>query len=471
MKHWRLIFTEKLLTEQEKIIWTLQKDYEKLVERVKLKRKQSLRQTEYEKELMKMVKNLSGEERKNNDYLDKRFDEHWTLWSKKLIPGLLTSLPSLTDTIHQKTIKSVTQFEDRFALMSFSFISKNIESFQSEKFTLTPKFHALLLSHVAKYLITYFTRVHKKEEEKQRKFRKQQQELMYQFVSNVTVTNNAANYFLKALSDGMIEHVSTKIPGDIADLIVKEFGHSKHKMIKMILLDLAEKDQFRLFKMYIDEPRDYANAWTIQYVNTKLFAVKKGSTLTLYSTLAEKLLSQVARPLKTGIMIASSCCSKSLQNNNSWIDTFNQEMMKAKVFPLKPENIEFINSQVTDFETFSDALLYQFDSIINNIFCDFSKTTEKDIEWKECPYTKILDELWGCDEQCPFCSETCIHSNKNHLELGAKHRCWMHRPQGIGDVKSKERYYLIFKKDVLEVENCNFLIGTSRTYKNPDLLD
>ncbi|CAC5394984.1 unnamed protein product [Mytilus coruscus] len=62
MKHWRLIITEKLQTEQEKIIWTLQKDYEKLVERVKLKREQSLRQTEYEEELMKMVRNLNEDQ-------------------------------------------------------------------------------------------------------------------------------------------------------------------------------------------------------------------------------------------------------------------------------------------------------------------------------------------------------------------------------------------------------------------------
>lgn len=549
MKHWRLIITTKLQTEQEKIIWTLQKDYEKLIERVILKREQSLRQTEYEEELMKMVRKLNEEERKNKDYFERIFDEHWARWNMKLIPGLHIPFPNMIELMHRlvnescddkmksyvkeymsqsdekikkhsilidsltfedidisvfnvnqhrnylikkkykntdckkdaliiinqifseidlylgKKIRSVSQFEKRFALTSFSIISKNIDSFQSDKFTLSPKFHAMLLSHVAKYLIVYFTRVHSKEEEKNKKFRKQQQKLMYQFMSNITESETAANYFLKALSAGMTEHVSNKIPGKIADFIVKEFCHSKHEVIKTILLDLAKIDQFHLFKMYIDEPRDFAQFWTTWHTNRKIFAIPEGTTLTLYGKIAKDLLSEVAQPLKTGIKNASISCSKSLQNNSSWVDMFTQEMMKAKVFPLKQENVQFIQKQVTDFDFFSNALLEKFDGIEYDVFTKFSKTTEKDIEWMECPYTKILDQLWGCDEKCPFCSETCIHSIKNHIELGEKHKCWMHRPQGVGDMKVKETHYLLFKRDVLEVENCNYLIGTSKTYE------
>ncbi|CAC5394983.1 unnamed protein product [Mytilus coruscus] len=137
----------------------------------------------------------------------------------------------------------------------------------------------MILSHVAKYLMTYFTRVHQKEEEKQLRFRRQQQELMYQFMSNITENNNAANYFLKALAAGMIKHVSTKIPGEIADFIVKEFCHSKKEVMKAILLDLAKIDQFHLFKMYLDEPRDLANFWITCHTNREIFAIPEETTL------------------------------------------------------------------------------------------------------------------------------------------------------------------------------------------------
>lgn len=556
MTHWRSIIISKLQTEQEKIIWTLEKDYEKMVERVKLERERSLRQTEYEEDLLKLVRNLNEDERKNEYDLERRFDEHWTLWSQKIIPRLHTSLPSLKEKVHQlvnescddkiksyvreymsqpddkriqnkgillnsltiadidisvlnvkrhrtffifkrnvndmdckqdaliliniifseidaylrKSIQFVSQFETRLALMPFSIISSYINTFQSDTCTLTPKFHAMLLSHVAKYLINYFTRVHTKEEVKQRKFRNQQQDLMYQFVLNVAENNIAANYFLMALVVGMIEHVSTKIPGKIADFIIKEFSHSKKEVIRAILLDLAEKDQFHLFKMYIDEPREFANLWITQHTNREIFAIIEGTQLTLYSKIAKDILAELAPLLKTGIKKAAKSFSKSLPTNNpSWIITFSEEMMRGKIFPLKPENIRFIQRQVTDFELFSDALLQQFDGVEHDVFKVFLETTVMNVEWKESPYTKIIAELWGCDAKCPFCSETCIHSDINHLELGKKHKCLMHRPQGIGDMKVTKTRYLIFKREVLEVENCNYLIGTSKTYEKPGL--
>ena len=80
------------------------------------------------------------------------------------------------------------------------------------------------------------------------------------------------------------------------------------------------------------------------------------------------------------------------------------------------------------------------------------------MSWMDPTMSKeIIDKLWGCEENCPFCGEPCERSERNHEnyinknENTVPHFCQQHKPQGFSRWQWQG-------SDRLSRENCSFLV-------------
>ena len=264
----------------------------------------------------------------------------------------------------------------------------------------------------------------------------------------------AADLVCDTLKERIASVVAKVVAETNINIGVREFG-TKEQLIYSVLDDLATKDCFDNYKSYLKHPLQYVKKWMEGYMERLLF-VKNEEGLTKYGQLAA---AEVHR-LQKGII---DCIKKTVVNSKSvdmesWVNEFCEH---AKRFiPIPSFHLHLVTkTKVTDYDNFRNRIITVLEDAGKKITNNFSHVTMATADWGDTNvFETIVNKLWGCEANCPFCKETCQRSDKNHESQDINHTCLQHRPDGIGGM-----HWSGSKK--LSIQTCNFSVQSGDTFK------
>ena len=112
---------------------------------------------------------------------------------------------------------------------------------------------------------------------------------------------------------------------------------------------------------------------------------------------------------------------------------------------------------VKDFKHLEKVILAKLIELEKSLLQSYARETLSSVKWSgSTPYQQIMDRLWGCPGQCPFCAEPCSDATANHYPP-ACHKCVQHRPRGIGGLRKIDTQKFV-------IDTCSFGIQSSDTF-------
>ena len=260
-------------------------------------------------------------------------------------------------------------------------------------------------------------------------------------VKNSTVEMQTADMFCDLLKGPLKHKISSQMPDSIKSSMVESFG-TKHAIILKIFEDLRKENEFQSFMHYIIDSASYARKWLISEVERVWF-----TKLNRKSKLEEKwflMLTEKITNLQAGIGSTESA----LQGDRplkGWLVSYRNEV--GKHVPIPEETFKAIeNTCISDTSNLKELIILGITRIKDELQNEYSDTSFKIM--MEIPYDDILQDIWGCEEQCPFCAEPCCETSTNHWP-GKAHTCVQHRPQGLNG------YHKVGTKKLV-IETCSY---------------
>lgn len=335
----------------------------------------------------------------------------------------------------------------------------------SYRFNLLPPYRAMMFTHVKPFITDFFVRLNDKYNKKHspksqmKKYKGTVWTLFQNVVDRKTENVIAANLFRKVITKAVTDHVDDLFPILAKEHIMKSFAHEKYSLMKSIMIDLAEKEDFDKFSVFIYDPSEYTRIWMNQYIIDEMFD-QGGEIGTIYARLAQSQIKTIMKQLSKCFSEASRICRNSEMNDiSSWIQSFIQKSREFNTIPFSNEDFVHVqNRHVEDLENYTEIIMVDLEDIEKDISMSYQCTTQYSVQWKEHPISGIMEKLWGCTAKCMFCAEPCRHTGKNHIEEDIPHQCIQHRPQGIGGFHWEGTKHLV-------TEFCNFWVQTDQIYK------
>lgn len=347
------------------------------------------------------------------------------------------------------------------------FVVTDIDEHNSEKaknynFDFLPSFRAMILAHVLRYATILFTRLN---DEYNRTHSPQFQvnsykETAWMLFKNIVMSKSeeviALEFFKETIITKVIEHVSVVLFIDAEDKILKLFFNGKFSVIKKILIQLAQEENFGGIQSFIEDPSAYAEQWMKGFSNDKLFG-EYSDGMNLITRLAKLRICKIFRKLSKSIVQASESTETSIK---VWIEQFVKHSNNSKILPLAYNTFEHVKDRhILDVQTFVEMLKGELGEIQTHVIDIFKEKAACTLKWKTHLLISIMDKLWGCKEVCMFCGEPCMFTYKNHINTGHCHRCSTHRPEGI----SGKRCSITGK---LKQTFCNHSVKTNDEYED-----
>ena len=268
----------------------------------------------------------------------------------------------------------------------------------------------------------------------------------------------AAGSLCSLLSVAVESAVVEILPDDIVDKMKSSDAAFKTKnLFKVkILKDLARKNDFELYTVYLSDIRSCFEWWAAQYVTE--FCKENNS------------LFQIAKPIVHGIITKIIDSAAILQTDISmqlWLAQFHNVLSKTIVFNLNEmQDIIEANpnhSKISSnffVEELTEALKKEEEALLERIADPTSKFSAI-TKWTKSPHILLADSLVGCKEQCPFCGEQCEITDKNHLTAEKDHHIDIHRPQCLRKYTWEESNELVF-------DTCSESIDSQARFRNKD---
>ncbi|VDI62420.1 Hypothetical predicted protein [Mytilus galloprovincialis] len=333
----------------------------------------------------------------------------------------------------------------------------NLHLNNTYKFDLLPKFQALIMIHAINYATEFFSRRIKVPCEPQTDDYKTTAWCYFKNIARgETEDVIACGFFNAAVVKVIEEQVSELLPMEAQGSVQGILSHGKQTLIKRILIDLAEKEDFMQYKAFIKDPYTYAEKWILELTNRKMFE-EHTEDVSLYAQLAKKQVSQILNELGNIVI-------KAIDDRNtgmsSWVETFVTKNNECNTLALSKDIFVHVeNRNVTNLQTFSHALTEEIVEMRRRLFSIYEHDTAVSVQWITNPVSEILDKLWGCLDLCVFCKEPCMITSKDHVMEGKLHECVQHRPLGIGGYKKSDSKKMV-------VDFCSHKVSGDQKYRH-----
>ena len=365
-----------------------------------------------------------------------------------------------------------TGFHDSFASEVINIVVSTIKKHNAATtdeypFTFLPNLQAKIAVHACAHAVERFNKLEAVYQEKhgiKAKLEAYKGKAWKLFINKVKKSSEeitAAALFWECLKEWIRKQVSRELERGIPADIVQEFSLKKYHLLLRILDDLADKGSIDDYKGYILDAFSYTKQWMKEYIEERLFAKGDSGHNSKYSLDAEIKIGSTMRTVQRAIEYATNAVAEEESKSTSEAKNDNMKVWIRKFCTHLQENHLPINdtilgtlgdSNVTDFINLQKHILRQLDEEQKALEVYFETIDTSAIKWEgESPVLLIMEKLWGCPAQCPFCQEPCLWM-QNHE--GQSHTCLQHRPQGVGG-----RFWLDSKK--LVTENCNWMVNST----------
>ncbi|XP_062573662.1 interferon-induced very large GTPase 1-like [Saccostrea cucullata] len=324
-------------------------------------------------------------------------------------------------------------------------------------YTITHKLEITVVLHVARFSVYHFTkmiRAFKLKNSIHSRIESSRQETEALFIGICTAKANeviVSNVFCLEMKPLVHEKIEWELSLHISREINHLFEFRKYPLIKAILKDLAEDDDFDKFMQYVTCCESYARNWISEFTKNH-FSKQVENGITPFKRYAIEVLEKIMSDIKISVRMAS-CEPQPPTSVAEWIKKFLVNV-KDQSFHFSAEPFQSIKDLgISNFDDLSSLIKEQIDEVKRELTTDYEKRDIKSVSWKDpSPYQVIIDKLWGCPQTCPWCKEPCSTASRddNH-----DHSCIQHRPQGVNG------YHWIYNRELV-LETCNFLINSER---------
>ncbi len=346
----------------------------------------------------------------------------------------------------------------------------NAQNSKEYMFTLLPNFKVRVTVLICCHAVAVFQKMQDEYEQKHgsvaklESYKNRAWNLFKNMVKQSTDEVIAADLFCDTLEEIIKKTVNVALPLDVVKNTLEHFAYTKFHLILDILDDLARKGQFEHFKQYITDAKTYAHKWVTSWANEKFFndnQINQGHTE--YANLAVIRLRRLFKAVDVGVRKGTECARKERRRRiQVWVSKF-CESVKDDLAVLESNMKQVVEQNVSDFVNFERLIFERLPILEDKITQGFQNETASSIKWEgTTPYQQVMDRLWGCVEQCPFCLEPCQYTDIQHVTKGKSHQCVQHRPGGVGG----DRWDESWRKDKLVVESCNYTVQWKGLYFN-----
>ncbi|CAC5379623.1 unnamed protein product [Mytilus coruscus] len=356
---------------------------------------------------------------------------------------------------------NVTSVADILRIIDNTVDDHNNNKSKNMHFNLLPPYKALLIQHVVSFITLFFTN---EEDAYTRRHSlrgqlEEYRETAWQLFKNVlekkTEDHITAVFFKQALAKSVIDHVIDLIPLDIQETMMLKFSHQKYSIIRDVMEYIAEHGDFEECYRYISDPNTFVQEWLTKQMHTCIFDKMQGNR-NQYAIFAQKHVRKICIEIEKAVEGASTAAGNKFSRNikchspvKRWMASFSSQLNNAHVLPISEYNFSHVTEKSDiDVINFTQIVLEQLKETEETICRYFMNTNSNNIKWKISPVKQLMDQLWGCTSTCPFCSEPCKSTDKDHTELGVDHQCLQHRIEGFYGTKWKH-------SDKLVISFCN----------------
>ncbi|XP_052768209.1 interferon-induced very large GTPase 1-like [Mya arenaria] len=276
--------------------------------------------------------------------------------------------------------------------------------------------------------------------------------LFQEDVVNRTAEHRAAELFCLGVCNSFKKNVSGHLRLKTEEHLKGSLPFTKHNLIKAICTTLANNNKLDQFVEYLRNPKLFAKGWMKHQcednLNISKLAIEQARHEVLHMTSA----------VENGVKL---CCAKFKEmqsvNMSEWSSMIMTYLQHSGTSLDHVDFQTFCNLRyIQDIEFFTNIVLGQNDEegLLKH------KTSLVLIEIEEMfskvniSYSKILNEMWGCNEQCPFCLEPCAKSEEHG---SSPHYCIQHRPNGCVGLR-------FVSDEKISKETCNASIALNFQY-------
>ena len=261
----------------------------------------------------------------------------------------------------------------------------------------------------------------------------------------------AADFFCDRVKERVIATVKNAIPRQIVEYIMRQFSYDKYHVMLRAMDYLARKNHFESFILYVQDSKIFVHDWMDTFIRDSIFETK-GKSGSRYFEFATSRLPRIIKCIKEAIVSASG---QTISRGENWAELF-ESSVKTEL-AVRSDLLDPVIIKITDVKDFQEKLFERLDDLEKDVIEEFQSCDPNDIVWKVAsPTETVMKEIWGCPEQCPFCSEPC-QRNEGHLSDNVSHSCIQHRPPCVRGTKWKTNKKLV-------IEPCNFQVQSDSEF-------
>ena len=254
----------------------------------------------------------------------------------------------------------------------------------------------------------------------------------------------AANMLANSLTDAIANATVKVLPIRIVHHLRNDISYFNTKTgIKVqVLIDLAEKECFDFYQLYLSDTALFFKWWIPQFVKQHY---EPSSKLSRFTGLINKEVETLMFHIKEAVDISENC------DSTLWLDEF-CSALNGKLEIKKSDwamDVRGVNIDPDSMNSFKKNFIRNLEAkhkvILNSVS---AKHNEICFNASNMLYTNVIEKT--CTAQCPFCKEQCDLLNSEHP---TQHRATLHRPQCVCKITWYES-----NKLVLDV--CNSLVAS-----------
>ncbi|XP_053388847.1 interferon-induced very large GTPase 1-like [Mercenaria mercenaria] len=259
----------------------------------------------------------------------------------------------------------------------------------------------------------------------------------------------AAVLFRHAVENFIRETVKDSISIKVKHALKGQLPQMKFHLIIEMLEDMVEKNKFKSFVDYITSPKSYADIWLTSKSNKFLF----GSHDSNYFKLAFTEIQLCLTDIRTAIDTTTYFFKDSSPSVELWMCYFLSAGGTYK-FPaecFREVKRELVHSKQIHVDNFQTMLQKELQTVENELLREFRETNTENVKWRRFnPFEEVITDIWGCAEQCVFCSEPCANGSPHSI---SPHNCLQHRPAGCCGVREENT-------QKIWLNTCNYDVNT-----------
>ncbi|KAI4872593.1 hypothetical protein NFI96_002179 [Prochilodus magdalenae] len=243
------------------------------------------------------------------------------------------------------------------------------------------------------------------------------------------------NYLMPVVQDAVNDKLGIEIVQDLKSNY-PPFSGTRSKLEQYILKDLAEKEDFELYKDYMFKPQKLFRNFITEHTNNYL---TDGTKL-------PRKISAIWSSFNDQIIFASNCATNHIVekqgkgNASEWLDEFCENLgsyMAISRMDLKSIEKEEIQDPEFLKNHFAQSLKEATETASEKHKESFQSGPAL-FKFTNRPDYILFKQLSGCWEQCPFCKAVCTNTIPDH---DTDHTVQMHRPIALGNLVYREIYF------------------------------